>query len=93
MAFYDIVKILDGTLRRPGHELDEVYSMSEDSTTRERIGDFLVRIGAMTPEHQSDVLMRQATEPDRLFGEIAIELKYIDDAAVDEYLAWNRSAG
>ena len=66
--------------------------MPEDSTVRERIGDFLVRIGAMTTEHQIDVLKRQEKEPSRLFGEIAIELKYIDDAAVDEYLEWNRSA-
>lgn len=55
-------------------------------TTHERIGEFLVKIGAMTAEQREDVIARQAKEPDRLFGEIAIESGYIDDAAVDRYL-------
>ena len=56
-----------------------------DST--QRIGDFLVRIGAMTKPQVSQVLERQASEPNRLFGEIAIEMGFINDSAVDSYLA------
>lgn len=52
----------------------------------ERIGDFLVKIGAMSDSQRNEVLLRQEQEPDRLFGEIAIELGYIDDSAVDRYL-------
>ncbi len=55
-------------------------------TSHERIGEFLVKIGAMTAEQREDVIARQAKESDRLFGEIAIELGFIDDAAVDRYL-------
>ncbi len=53
----------------------------------ERIGDFLVKIGAMTDSQRNEVLLRQEQEPDRMFGEIAIELGYIDDSAVDRYLS------
>jgi hypothetical protein len=62
---------------------------NEDST--QRIGDFLVRIGAMTESQVAEVLERQAGEPGRLFGEIAIEMEFINDAAVDNFLA-NRQA-
>ncbi len=61
----------------------------EDST--QRIGDFLVRIGAMTESQVAEVLDRQAEEPSRLFGEIAIEMGFINDSAVDTFLA-NRQA-
>lgn len=55
-------------------------------TSHERIGEFLVKIGAMTVEQREDVLARQKKEPNRLFGEIAVELGYINDAAVDKFL-------
>lgn len=61
---------------------------SEDST--QRIGDFLVRIGAMTTEQVYEVLTKQQMEPGRLFGEIAIELGYINDAAIDKFLSEKR---
>ena len=60
-----------------------------DST--QRIGDVLVRIGAMTDQQVSQVLERQASEPHRLFGEIAIEMGFINDAAVDSYLTSKRT--
>ena len=53
---------------------------------KERIGEFLVRIGAMTQAQCNEVLERQKIEPDRLFGEIGLELGYIDDKAIDTYL-------
>ena len=52
----------------------------------DRIGDNLVRIGAMTQEQVDDVLQRQKDGDSRLFGEIAIELEHIDDDVIAEYL-------
>ncbi len=64
---------------------------TEHSDSTQRIGDFLVRIGAMTADQVSQVLKKQKSEPDRLFGELAIELGFIDDGAVDRYLQSKRS--
>ena len=52
----------------------------------ERIGEGLIRIGAMTEEQVKDVLKRQKEGDTRLFGEIAISLGYIDDEAIRKYL-------
>ncbi len=52
----------------------------------ERIGQGLIRIGAMTEEQVKDVLARQKDGTNRLFGEIAIELGYVDDEAIMRYL-------
>jgi hypothetical protein len=51
------------------------------------IGEFLVGIGAMTGEQVTEVLRVQGEgEEPRLFGEVAIELGYIDDSAIKKYL-------
>ncbi len=52
----------------------------------EKIGEFLVRIGALTPEQRDEILEIQKREPDKLFGYIAIEKKYLDDAAIEKYV-------
>ncbi len=53
----------------------------------ERVGDFLVRIGAITTVQMAEVLkIQDAEEEPRLFGQIAIELGYIDDSAIQRYL-------
>lgn len=52
----------------------------------ERIGDGLVRIGAMTEEQVHKVLSLQKAGDARLFGEIAIELGFVDDDAIRRYL-------
>lgn len=52
----------------------------------EKIGDGLLRIGAITQEQLDDILKRQKDGDKRLFGEIAIDLSYVNDQAVDEYL-------
>ncbi len=52
----------------------------------ERIGEGLIRIGAMTEEQVKDVLKRQKEGDTRVFGEIAISLGYIDDEAIRKYL-------
>ena len=53
----------------------------------EKIGEALVRIGAMKPYQVEDVLRVQKEGDSRLFGEIAIELGYIDDEAISRYLS------
>jgi hypothetical protein len=53
----------------------------------ERIGDFLLRICAMNEDQVEEVLriQREDEEP-RMFGEIAVELGYIDDSALKKYI-------
>jgi len=58
----------------------------EELESQERIGDFLVRIGAMHQEQVEDVLAYQESNPHSLFGMIAIEKGYIDDSALRKYL-------
>jgi len=52
----------------------------------ERIGDFLVKIGAMKLHQVEDVLRAQKAGDKRRFGEIAIELHYINDDAIKRYV-------
>jgi hypothetical protein len=53
----------------------------------EKIGDFLVRIGAMTAAQVDEVLkLQEESDEPRLFGEIAIERGYIDDRALRRYV-------
>jgi hypothetical protein len=51
-----------------------------------RIGGFLLSIGAMKPWQVEDVLLAQRAGDCRLFGEIAIALGYVDDAALQRYV-------
>ncbi len=52
----------------------------------ERIGEGLIRIGATTKDQVEEVLRRQRAGDDRLFGEIAIDLGFINDEALKSYL-------
>jgi hypothetical protein len=52
----------------------------------EKIGDVLVRIGAITADQVEEVLRTQQAGDTRLFGEIAIELGYINDEALRRYV-------
>jgi hypothetical protein len=53
----------------------------------ERIGDFLVRIGAMTAAQVDEVLkLQEESDEPRMFGEIAIERGFIDDDALRRYV-------
>jgi hypothetical protein len=58
----------------------------------EKIGEALVRIGAMKSYQVDDVLRLQSGGDRRLFGEIAIELGYIDDQAIRKYLSSKKEA-
>lgn len=84
-AFVADAILLEGR-KLPEGDYPMAQHRSGDSAD-ERIGDFLVKIGAMTDSQRNEVLLRQEQEPDRMFGEIAIELGYIDDSAVDRYLS------
>lgn len=52
----------------------------------ERIGDGIVRIGAMSEEQRDKVLQIQNDGDERMFGEIAIDLKFIDDQAILDFM-------
>ena len=52
----------------------------------ERIGQSLLRAGIMTETQVEDVLTRQRAGDDRLFGEIAIAMGYINEEALQSYL-------
>ncbi len=53
----------------------------------ERIGEGLIRIGATTKDQVEEVLRRQRAGDDRLFGEIAIDLGFINETALKSYLS------
>jgi hypothetical protein len=52
------------------------------------IGDFLVKIGAMTPEQVQHVLFRQQAGDTRRFGEIAHALGYIGNDSIKRYVEY-----
>jgi len=52
----------------------------------EKIGEGLIRIGAITRDQVEEVLLRQRAGDDRLFGEIAIDLGLINEEALKSYL-------
>lgn len=59
----------------------------------DRIGDFLVQIGAMKQFQVDDVIEAQKKGDKRLFGEIAIEFGFVDDKAIQKYLAHKQPQG
>ncbi|MDA3808749.1 MAG: hypothetical protein PF518_00325 [Spirochaetaceae bacterium] len=52
----------------------------------EKIGEGLVRIGAMTEEQRNEVIEKQKNGDGRMFGEVAVELGFINDAIIMEYI-------
>ena len=51
-----------------------------------RIGEFLLKIGAMSSEQVENVLKLQEKGDRRIFGEIALELRYLNDDAIKRYV-------
>ena len=70
---------------------DEGVCTSGGSSMENKIGAFLVQIGAMKQYEVDDVLRVQKEGDARLFGEIAIELGYIDDDAIKRYIEFRES--
>ncbi len=62
--------------------------MSEAGSAKERLGEALVRTGAMTDGQVKQVLLRQLeqSELDKLFGEIAVELQFVDQQTIEKIL-------
>jgi hypothetical protein len=62
-----------------------------------RIGDFLLKIGAMSEDQVEHVLHLQEGGDARIFGEIALELGYLNDDAIKRYVdhmeKWNAHPG
>ena len=56
-----------------------------ESIDDEKIGDGLIRIGALTKAQVDKIMNLQKDGDERLFGEIAISLGYIDDKAITAY--------
>ena len=52
----------------------------------ERIGEGLIRIGAIKKDQVDNVLKLQNEGDDRLFGEIAVDLGYVNIEAIIDYL-------
>ena len=52
----------------------------------EKIGEFLLEIEAIKPYQVEDIIRMQRADDTRLFGEIAIEFGYINDAALRKYI-------
>ena len=52
----------------------------------ERIGEFLIRTGAMTLDQVNIILQVQKGGDKRRFGEIALALGYINDDAIKRYV-------
>jgi hypothetical protein len=62
--------------------------MSGAGSAKERLGEALVRSGAMTDEQVKQVLLRQRERSglDKLFGEIAVELQFVDQQTIEKIL-------
>ena len=60
--------------------------MDIESLIDGRIGDWLVKNGEMTGAQVQGILRMQSEGDRRLFGEIAVELDYIDVGSVIRYL-------
>jgi hypothetical protein len=62
--------------------------MSEAEKPKIRLGEALVQRGAMTEEQVKEVLLkqRQSSGMDKLFGEIAVELNFVDNQMIEDIL-------
>ena len=60
--------------------------MAAKKRKAQKIGEFLVAIGAMKQWQVEDILVMQQAGDDRIFGEIAISFGYIDDQALRRYV-------
>ena len=62
--------------------------MSDAGRPKVRLGEALVRRGAMTEEQVMQVLMKQREQSgvDKLFGEIAVELRFVDSETIEDIL-------
>ncbi len=69
--------------------------MSATEPPVERIGEGLVKAGTMTVEQVKQVLQaqRESRGYDKLFGEMAVELRFVDQDTIESYLQSRESEG
>jgi hypothetical protein len=60
--------------------------MQVETTSQERIGEFLVKIGAMTDAQRNTVLELQKQDPRKKFGQIALEMRFVNEGAIDTFI-------
>ena len=62
--------------------------MSDAGKPKIRLGEALVQRGAMTEEQVKEVLIKQRESSglDKLFGEIAVELHFVDTEMIEDIL-------
>ena len=56
----------------------------------ERMGDYMIRTGAMNQSQVDEVVRAKTTGDKRHFGEIAVSLGFITVADVERYLATHK---
>jgi hypothetical protein len=56
-----------------------------------RIGEFLVKIGKMTPAQVEQVLKAQEEGNTRTFGEIALSMRFIGDDSLKRFIDYLES--
>ena len=61
--------------------------MNSSNGQREKIGQYLVRLDYLSFEQAEEVLRVQQENPGRKFGDIAVELEFIDREILEEYIA------
>jgi hypothetical protein len=61
--------------------------MNSGNEQREKIGQYLVRLDYLSFEQAEEVVRIQQESPGRKFGDIAVELGYIDREILEEYIA------
>jgi len=59
----------------------------------ELIGEGLARAGVLTSPQVEQILLIQRRDDERLFGEIAVDLRYTADSTIREYLESRRKVG
>ena len=67
-------------------EAKNAWKTRQKQNSLGKIGDFLVRIGAIQSWQVQDVLRAQKIGDNRLFGEIAVEFGYIKDEVLKQYV-------
>jgi hypothetical protein len=67
-------------------EIEKTEEADRMISIEEKIGEGLIRIGAMKRDQVEQVLQKQKAGDARLFGEIAVELGFVDVDAIISYL-------
>ena len=62
------------------------FDIARRNNGTEKIGEFLVKIGAIKKWQVEDILIVQQSGDTRMFGKIAIAFGYIDDKALMQYV-------